>query len=317
MTLAQWSDPAFRDDDSPEGRILRIERFAIHDGPGIRTTVFFKGCPLRCDWCHSPESQSLEPEFMPKADRCVRCGACTEACPTHAVKPAADSTVLAPPDCTTCGACVNACPTGARDLVGQVMTVDALMREIERDRLFFDESGGGVTFSGGEPLLQPTFLVNMVESASDAGIHVAVDTCGLGDTAVLMEVADYTDLFLFDLKIMDEQQHRRFTGASNSRILFNLERLSQRHRNIIVRFPLIPGVNDDEANVKAIGAFLASMRLTRIDVLPYHRAGIAKYHRLQRDYPLPETQPPSRDAQLHVARLLEGQGLIVRPGGMS
>lgn len=317
MTMAQWTDMVFAQHLTPAGRVLRIERFSIHDGPGIRTTVFFKGCPLRCDWCHSPESQALEPEFMPRPERCVRCGACAEACPHHAIEPAADSAVLAPPQCTTCGACAGACPTGARELVGKLMTVDALMAEIERDRLFYDESNGGVTFSGGEPLLQPAFLLDMAEAASSSGIHVAVDTCGLGDTETLVDVAGFADLFLFDLKIMDDRRHRRFTGASNSRILFNLERLSQVHKNIIVRLPLIPGVNDDDDNVRAIGAFLASMRLTRIDVLPYHRAGIAKYHRLHREYPLPETQPPSVDAQLHAVRLLEGQGLIVRPGGVS
>jgi pyruvate formate lyase activating enzyme len=300
-----------------EGKILRIERFAIHDGPGIRTTVFLKGCPLRCAWCHSPESQLLQPEFMPLPERCVRCLGCTDACPHHAATPAADYGPVAPVDCDTCGACAQACPTGARELVGRTMSVDTLMAEVERDRIFYDESGGGVTFSGGEPLMQPAFLLEMVRACRGSAIHVAVDTCGHADTGALLDVARDTDLFLFDLKLMDEARHRAFTGASNVRILQNLERLAAVHPNIRVRFPLIPGVNDDDGNVRATGAFLASLRLTRIDVLPYHRAGLAKYDRLQRPYLLPDTQPPTTDRQAHVVGLLEACGLIVRPGGSS
>jgi pyruvate formate lyase activating enzyme len=317
VTLATWTDPAFLGLPTTEGRILRIERFAIHDGPGIRTTVFLKGCPLRCAWCHSPESQLAQREFMPQPERCVRCLGCTAACPHHAVRPAAERGEVAPDACTTCGACAEACPTGARELVGRAMSVDALMAEIERDRIFYDESGGGVTFSGGEPLMQPAFVREMASACRMSGIHVAVDTCGHADTAALVDVARDTDLFLFDLKMMDEERHRAFTGASNARILANLERIAAVHGNIQVRFPLIPGVNDDDANVREMGAFLASLRLTRVDVLPYHRAGIAKYERLQRPYPLPDTQPPTADQVSRAVRLLESCGLIVRPGGSS
>lgn len=317
MTCAQWSDPAFTGFPVTEGTVLRLERFAIHDGPGIRTTVFMKGCPLRCAWCHSPESQDLDPEFMPLPDRCIRCGACTAACPQHAVGPAAEAATVTPAACTTCGSCATACPSGARELVGYRTSVHALVGLLERDRIFYDESGGGVTFSGGEPLMQPDFVIESVDACKDAGMHVAVDTCGLCDTQALLEVASAADLFLFDLKIMDEDRHRAFTGASNVRILQNLERLAAVHRNIVVRFPLVPGVNDDDENVRALGAFLASLRLTRVDVLPYHRAGLAKYQRLHRAYALPTTQPPSADLRAHVSRLLEGCGLLVSPGGVS
>jgi pyruvate formate lyase activating enzyme len=317
VTCSTWTDPAFLGLPVLEGKVLRIERFAIHDGPGIRTTVFLKGCPLRCAWCHSPESQRLEPEFMPRPDRCVRCLGCTTSCPQHAVTPAADRGPVAPATCDTCGACTEACPTGDRELAGRTMSVGALMAEIERDRIFYDESDGGVTFSGGEPLMQPAFLGLMVRSCRDSNIHVAVDTCGQVDTNALLEVARDADLFLFDLKTMDEDRHRAYTGASNARILENLERLAAVHSNVVVRFPLIPGVNDDDENVRATGAYLASLRLTRVDVLPYHRAGLAKYDRLQRPYLLPDTQPPAADRQIHVVRLLEDCGLIVRPGGSS
>jgi pyruvate formate lyase activating enzyme len=317
VTCAQWTDPAFRGLTITEGVVLRLERFAIHDGPGIRTTVFLKGCPLRCAWCHSPESQDRAPEFMPLAERCVRCGACTEACPHHAVQPAAEAAALAPPECTTCGRCAGACPSGARELVGYRSTVPDLLALIERDRIFYDESGGGVTFSGGEPLMQPEFVLEAVEACRDNGIHVAVDTCGLADTEALLEVARATNLFLFDLKIMDEDRHRAYTGASNTRILQNLERLAGVHRDIVVRFPLVPGVTDDDENVQAIGAFLASLPLTRIDVLPYHRAGLSKYHRLIRPNALGDTQVPAPDAVARASRILEGCGLIVNPGGVS
>ena len=315
MTCSTWTDPALLGLPVVEGKVLRIERFAIHDGPGIRTTVFLKGCPLRCAWCHSPESQALQPEFMPRPDRCVRCFGCTNACPRHAATPAADKGPVAPAACDTCGECAEACPTGARELAGRTMSVNALMAEIERDRIFYDESDGGVTFSGGEPLMQPAFLARMVRTCHDSGIHVAVDTCGHADTSALLDVARDADMFLFDLKMMDEDRHVAYTGASNARILENLERLAAVHSNILVRFPLVPGVNDDDDNVRATGAFLVSLHLTRVDVLPYHRAGIAKYDRLQRPYLLPETQPPAADRQEHVVRLLEDCGLIVRPGG--
>jgi pyruvate formate lyase activating enzyme len=317
VTLSTWTDPAFLGMPVVEGKVLRIERFAIHDGPGIRTTVFLKGCPLRCAWCHSPESQQLQPEFMPRPERCLRCMACNGACPHHAVRPAAEGGPITPEACDACGACADACPTGARDLAGRTMSVDALMAEIERDRIFYDESDGGVTFSGGEPLMQPAFLREIVAMCRASAVHVAVDTCGHADTGALLDVARDADLFLFDLKMMDEERHKAYTGASNVRILQNLERLAAVHENVLVRFPLIPGVNDDDENVVGIGAFLRSIRLTRIDVLPYHRAGTAKYERLQRPYQLPDTQPPSTDQVTHVVRLLESCGLIVRPGGSS
>ena len=197
------------------------------------------------------------------------------------------------------------------------MSVGALMAEIERDRIFYDESDGGVTFSGGEPLMQPAFLGLMVRSCRDSGIHVAIDTCGHADTDALLEVARDVDLFLFDLKMMDEDRHRAYTGASNGRILENLERLSAVHSNILVRFPLIPGVNDDDENVRATGAFLASLRLTRVDVLPYHRAGLAKYRPAAAPVSASRNPAARRRRQTHVVRLLEGCGLIVRPGGSS
>ena len=312
--LAWERAAAAEDAEALTGTVLRVARFAIHDGPGIRTTVFLKGCPLRCAWCHSPESQLPAPEFMPQPDRCLRCGACTAACP-RGVLPAAVADSPAPEGCTACAACAAACPTGARELVGHATTVDALMALVERDRIFYDESGGGVTFSGGEPLLQTAFVLEAAHACRDAGIHVAIDTCGHVPPEALLAAAREADLFLFDLKIADGDAHRRFTGVPNDLILSNLERLASVHPRVVVRFPLIPGVNDDDRNVRAVGALLASFRLTRVDVLPYHRAGLAKYHRLHRPYALEETEPPSPAQVARVVQRLESHGLIVGPAG--
>ncbi len=300
---------------SVTGTVFRIERFAIHDGPGIRTTVFLKGCPLRCSWCHSPESQLPGPEFMPAPGRCIACGACVGACPERAI---AAPGALAPRDvCRLCGTCVDACPTGTRVLAGQQMTVASVIATIERDRIFYDESGGGVTISGGEPLMQAPFVKAIVDDCRARGVHVAVDTSGLGDRAALDGLQP--DLVLFDLKVIDDARHRAATGASNRVILDNLARLAARRSSarfdIVARFPFIPGVNDDEDNVRETGRLVASLHIPRIDVLPYHRAGIAKYERLGREYPLRNTEPPSTEHVDRAVAALSQYGLDVGVGG--
>lgn len=300
---------------SVTGTVFRIERFSIHDGPGIRTTVFLKGCPLRCSWCHSPESQSTMPEFMPAPGRCIACGMCVAACPEHAI---AAPGGLAPREvCRLCGTCADACPTGARVLVGQQMSVASVIATIERDRIFYDESGGGVTISGGEPLMQAVFVQAIVDECRARAVHVAVDTSGFGDRASVDRVRP--DLFLFDLKLVDEPRHRAATGVSNRVILENLARLAatraSARSDLIVRFPFIPGINDDEDNVREMGRLLASLHIPRIDVLPYHRAGMAKYERLGREYPLPDTEPPSGERVAQAVAMLSQYGLDVGVGG--
>jgi pyruvate formate lyase activating enzyme len=299
------------------GTIFRIERFAIHDGPGIRTTVFLKGCPLACAWCHSPESQSAAPEFMPRADRCIRCGACAAACPHDGIRIDGTPAQAKPAECELCGACADACPSGARELVGREFSVDEVLDLVEKDRVFYEQSGGGVTFSGGEPLMQPGFLLEALTRCRERHLHTAVDTSGFGDPAALRRIAGRADLFLFDLKIIDDSRHTALTGAGNGVILENLRALASDRRPVIVRFPLVPGVNDDEANVAALGGLVASLGLSRVDVLPYHRAGTAKYRRLDREYLLGDVQPPSRQDQEDVARALARFGLTVTLGGSS
>jgi pyruvate formate lyase activating enzyme len=296
------------------GRVFWIERFAVHDGPGIRVAVFLKGCPLRCWWCHSPESQSPNPELLIKEDRCLVCGTCLPFCSHDAIADTGDGYTTDHARCEACGECAEACPAGARVLAGRAITVPELMTEIEKDRVFFRESGGGVTFSGGEPLMQPVFLAEAIAACRDAGLHTAVETSGYGAREAL-DALTMADLVLFDLKIHDEADHVRFTGVSNRLILENFITLAGRHRDVRVRVPLVPGVTDDARNLAAIGALAASAGVTRIDLLPYHTAGLAKYDRLGRSYQLPDAKPPAPDALDGAREQLERLGLSVHLGG--
>jgi pyruvate formate lyase activating enzyme len=298
------------------GIVFDIKKFSIHDGPGIRTTVFFKGCPLNCWWCHNPESQAMEPELTYRPSRCIRCGACVDACPQGAISCQDEAVSTDLLRCTRCGACVEACTAEARQIVGREMSVDQVMAEVERDVPFYDESGGGVTVSGGEPLAQPAFLLALLQACKGKEIHTALDTCGFAPWEVLDGVREHVDLFLYDLKVMDDARHRTLTGASNERILENLRALSQAGHEIVLRVPVIPGVNDDDRNVRQTGAFAASLpALRRVDLLPYHHAGTEKYGRLHRAYALPETRPPSDERIAEIARALRELGLHVKTGG--
>jgi len=275
------------------GLVFNIQRYSIRDGPGIRTTVFLKGCPMACSWCHNPESQSPEPEISVVESRCIRCGACWEACPQRGEDgDGANTGRPVVPDegvCTRCGACVEACPTGAREMIGRRMAVDEVLEAVLRDRIFYDDSGGGVTFSGGEPLSQPAFLRELLEASRRERLHTAVDTCGHAPRDELLAAAIHTDLFLYDLKLVDDERHRRYTGVSNALILENLEALGRSHKNIRLRIPIVPGVNDDAENLRAAARLAASLPGVRqVDLLPYHDLGRHKAARGERD----ETTPP-------------------------
>lgn len=298
------------------GLIFDIQRFSVHDGPGIRTTVFFKGCPASCWWCHNPESQSRRPQVLVLEGRCLDCGTCIEACP-HGVLGENGGDGLEPrPVCQLCGTCVEACPSGARRMAGTRVTVREVLEEIVKDRLFFDDSGGGATFSGGEPLLQFMFLRAVLEACRVRGIHTAVDTCGYAPRDHLMAIVPWTDLFLYDLKIMDHERHRTYTGVSNEPILRNLQALGRVHENIRIRVPVVPGFNDDLENMESTARFAASVAGVRqVSLLPYHATGRPKFDRLGREDCLGYVPPPSRERIERLAQCFRSFGLETKTGG--
>jgi pyruvate formate lyase activating enzyme len=283
--------------------ILNIQRFAVHDGPGIRTAVFFKGCPLRCIWCHNPESQAFHSEILYSADRCRLCKACAAVCPHHIIVPT--------DECDHCGACVNACAAEARVLAGREMSVPEILREIERDVIFFDESGGGVTFTGGEPLAQPAALEALLVACRDHRIHTAIETCGAAAPDTLLRLCGLADLVLYDVKFVDSDRHRQFTGAPNTTILANLTALLRVHPNVLVRVPVIPGVNDTE-DFRSLCDTLPIH--PAVQLMPYHRAGVDKYRRLGREYQLPDTEPPTAPEMSRITALC-GAGTPARRAG--
>ena len=306
--------PETRTPWEPAGYVYNIMRYALHDGPGIRTTVFFKGCPLRCWWCHNPESQEPKPQLVYFADRCLECGDCIPICPNGAVR-WVNGAISMDGACRSCGTCVDFCSAGARELVGKWMTVAETLAEIEKDAVFYDESGGGVTFSGGEPLLQPQFLEALLDACRARGIHTLVDTSGLAPREVLLRLSAKADVFYYDVKLVNPEKHRQYIGASNGVILENLEALVRAGASVVVRFPVIPGVNDGDADVAELAALLARLGLERVHLLPYHNIGIEKYRRLNLPYLMAGVEPPSHERLAQIAAQLEGQGMKVRIGG--
>lgn len=298
------------------GTIFDIKKFSVHDGPGIRTTVFLKGCPLKCRWCHNPESQAAGPEMIFRAGRCIQCRACLPVCPQNAIFMNGGGAVTNRELCTRCGLCVDACYAEAREQIGREMPAAQVMAEILRDVPFYDESGGGVTFSGGEPLSQPRFLTALLRACKANEIHTALDTSGYAPWAVIDGLRRDVDLFLYDLKAMDFRLHRRLTGVSNGRILKNVQKLAERGHKIIIRVAVIPGVNDHVDNLIATAAFVANLPgVNRVDLLPYHNLAVDKYHRLDKPYSLAHTGVPQPDQLAGPAQIFEDFKLNVKIGG--
>jgi pyruvate formate lyase activating enzyme len=299
------------------GLIFDVKRYSINDGPGIRTTVFLKGCPLRCPWCHNPEGQSFLPEIMLRPKRCLEdCAECIDACEPGALAKTGEAPVLEKTACNLCGRCAVVCPTGAIDIVGRRVDAAEVIREVERDRVFYEESGGGATFSGGEPLAQPDFLAEALAGCRDRGIHTAVDTCGYAPPEALALVAGLADLFLFDIKLMDEKRHDDITGQPNGVILENLRRLVRLGRKIAIRLPLVAGVNDDETDIKETAEFLAGLGgIADISLLPYHKLGGDKYRGLGKTNRAGgRLAAPSEETLRRIKRDLEARGFRVRLG---
>jgi pyruvate formate lyase activating enzyme len=298
------------------GLVFDIKRFSIHDGPGIRTTVFLKGCPMNCWWCHNPESQAPGPQMVIRESRCIRCGACLAACEHGAVSLAEEGSSTDRARCVLCGACTEVCYTEARELVGQQMTVANVMAEIKRDIAFYDQSGGGATFSGGEPLMQPGFLRALLQACEREEIHTVLDTCGFASWETLDGIRRHVDLFLYDLKLIRNDRHLRFTGVSNETVLSNLRALSHEGHKVIVRVPVIPGANDDKENMRQIAEFLADLpHQPSTHLLPYHASAAAKYERLDREFRMGDIHPPSDGTMAELAQVLEEYGLHTQIGG--
>jgi pyruvate formate lyase activating enzyme len=275
------------------GIVFDIKRYAINDGPGIRTAVFFKGCPLKCWWCHNPEGQSSLPQLMFRSNRCTASMDCIDICPKKSIHWDGES-ITDWAACDHCGLCADICYAGARELIGHTISVDQLMKDIVRDIPYYDQSGGGVTFTGGEPMFQREFLQEALFACKQQGIHTILDSSGYAPRDGFEAIYPLVDLFLFDLKMMDGQKHIKYTCVSNHGILDNLKMLSDARAKIIVRIPLIPGVNDDAEEIESMAAFLAALPyLEGIELMPYHEIGIIKYESLGMSYQLTGTKIPT------------------------
>jgi pyruvate formate lyase activating enzyme len=270
------------------GVVFNVQRYSTKDGPGIRTTVFLKGCPLDCLWCHNPEGRSASAVLTFQSERCIHCGACAKCCPSGEPLLPGDA------NCRACGACADACPAEARTISGRSMTVGEVMADIVRDRLFYDQSGGGVTFSGGEPTAQPQFLEALLMECRREGINTAIDTCGYVGKAALIGLADRADLILYDLKGFCATRHRTNTGVDSTPILENLDELSRLHHSIWLRLPIVPGYTDDLSEMEALASRYCSLKsIVRVCLLPYHAMGDAKLKKLGKYSKLPNISAPS------------------------
>ncbi len=291
--------------------LFSVQRFSTEDGPGIRTTLFFKGCPLSCRWCHNPEGIRTAPEVMWQPSICMGCGDCQSACQRRAIQLADGRVVIDRQRCEACGTCVEACPTGALERVGTTYNLDALLVEVLKDRTFYGTSGGGVTLSGGEPLMQHAFAEALARRCRDEGLHVALDTCGFGRTEGLDAVLEHVDLVLFDLKILDNDAHERLTGAPVDGILDNLARVTARGVPVWVRTPVIPGCTDDEGNLRAIARYLAAHvpTLERYDLLAFSNLCTSKYEMLGRRFPLTDEPLLTRETMERLTALVRAEGV--------
>jgi glycyl-radical enzyme activating protein len=292
--------------------VFDIQRFSVQDGPGIRTTVFFKGCPLNCLWCSNPESQNPIPELLYFETRCTHCYQCINACPSGAIIKVEDSRLsIDRKRCIGCGACVKECLFDARSISGMEMTVDEVFHIIEKDASYYRNSDGGVTVSGGEPTCQPESLIELLIKCREIGIHTCLDTCGFATWDILKKVIKYVDLLLMDNKHMDSATHRKLTGVGNELILENTAKVAEQGLPVIIRVPLIPGLNDSDENIDQLGKFMKTHALPRVDLLPYHRFSLSKYQALGKVYRLGDLESPNADEVRRVANTLESHGRVV------
>ena len=296
-----------------QGLIFNIQKFSLYDGPGIRTTIFLKGCPLNCKWCSNPESQVGCPEVMTFDTKCIKCGKCVEICPLGAIEFVDNLRRVNREKCNLCMECARVCPSGAIEQVGKYMTVGEVIEEIEKDRVFYVNSNGGVTFSGGEPLDQWEFVSQVLKECKQKGIHTVLDTAGYVQWDILEEVLRYTDLVLYDVKHMDPKKHKEGTGVSNELILINARKVASKVRTWL-RVSVVPQYNDSESNIKKLSKFGTQLRAEKISLLPYHAWGEQKYQRLGKNYPFKGIPIPANEHLHNLKRIIESYGLQVTIG---
>lgn len=306
-------------DQQIKGRVFDIQRYSIHDGPGIRTTVFLSGCPLRCKWCQNPESNTPDSKLFFLRESCVGCGACARVCPHHAISIADGKAVTDRALCEACGICTTVCRPEGREVVGRTMTVDEVMEKALEDKMFYDASGGGVTLSGGEVLAQPKFAAAILRRCKEAGVHTCIETCGLASWERFEQILPYVDLVFYDFKNMDSAKHKQGTGAGNELILENVARVyNEARKPLHARVPTIPGFNDTDENMEALADFILGKLGPDVEVnlLPYHSMGDSKNDRMEEaEEGRFRAAPPSDEHMEHLRGLLEARGLSATIGG--
>lgn len=298
-----------------QGVIFDIQRFSVHDGPGIRTIVFFKGCPLRCRWCSNPESQHKEPQIMFVDQNCIGCKHCTEACPTGALS-FTPSFHVDDNKCHLCGKCVDVCYPEALNFSGHQQSVEEVLAELKKDQIHYKRSGGGITLSGGEPLAQPEFAVDLLKACKARGWHTAVETTAFTSREVLEKVLPWLDLVLLDIKHVDDHKHQEFVGRSNESILQNAKFIGQFGVPIIIRVPVIPTFNSEVHEIESIASFAQCIKgVKELHLLPYHRLGENKYSYLNYDYRMQGIEPPTKETMNALKKAVEAKGLVCKIGG--
>lgn len=295
--------------------VFDVQKFCIHDGPGIRTNIFFKGCALNCKWCANPESQSFEKDLFINAAKCIGCMKCSQACMNGAFYERNSQCMFDRSKCVSCGECVKVCYAGARKIYGKEYDVEDLIEEVESDETFYRTSGGGVTFSGGEPALCPDYVEIIAKYFQDKKISTAIETCGYAPWENYKRILPYIDYVLFDIKIWDSEKHKKYCGKSNELIFENLDKIVKTN-NVTIRMPIIPEINDSEEELRSIGEYVKSLgKVNKIHILAYHNMATGKYDGLGREYTLPDIMPPTDEHMKWIKSVFEEYGLSVKIGG--